>query len=297
MLPWLESPLQQLAERKLSNKLHHALLMQGPQGLGKSEFAQQLSAILLCNNLQGIRPCENCHSCHLHKAGSHPDKHEVKSEKQIGVDQIRDAIKKLSGSAQLSGAKVLIIYQAHSMTESSANALLKTLEEPTANTYIVMLSHKAQQLLPTILSRCEKLALPLPSLEQAKDWLQAHWPEKIDERLIAMYQHSPLSLLAELGEEQTVGFTDFTSGIDAVIKGQVDPVTLASNWQQEAEKLVKWLQFWLAKQIQEQAVFNDKLWSLQQRCVSAQKILRNAGANKVLIFSSLLNELTQLNKQ
>jgi DNA polymerase III subunit delta' len=297
MLPWLESPLQQMAERKLANKLHHALLVQGPQGSGKSEFAHHLSAMLLCNNLQGIAPCENCHSCHLHKAGSHPDKHEVMSEKQIGVDQIRDAIKKLSGSAQLSGAKVLIIYQAHTMTESSANALLKTLEEPTANTYIVMLSHKAQQLLPTILSRCEKLALPLPTIKQAKDWLQGQWPDEIEEQLVAMYQHSPLSLLAEISEDQNLSFGDFKSGINAVINRQIDPIALAITWQPEAEKLVRWLQFWLAVQSQEHTELSDKFWSLQQRCISAQKILRNVGANKVLIFSTLLIELGQLTKQ
>ena len=100
--------------------------------------------------------------------------HHVTTEKsQIGVDAIRQTISKVSQTAQLSGNKVVIISQVELMSESASNALLKTLEEPTANTYLLMTSNESQRLLPTILSRCEKRNIALPSFEQSCDWLSA----------------------------------------------------------------------------------------------------------------------------
>ncbi|MDP5040433.1 MAG: DNA polymerase III subunit delta', partial [Paraglaciecola sp.] len=178
--------------------MHHALLLQGSLGIGKTEFAKEFASYVLCAKSSPDHACGECQSCLLQRAGSHPDFHEVLSEKQIGVDQIRDAIKKLSGSAQLSGAKVLIIYAAHTMTEASANALLKTLEEPTSNTFLLLVTDKAERLLPTIISRCERILMPPPSLSQTQSWLLTQWQDPVDEEFVQLYAHAPLILLDEL---------------------------------------------------------------------------------------------------
>lgn len=294
MYPWLQTTYNQLATRKQENKLHHALLLQGPSGIGKTEFVKQLATLLLCAKSVNGQSCGQCQSCLLQKAGNHPDYHEVMSEKQIGVDQIRDAIKKLSGSAQLSGAKVLIIHAAHSMTESSANALLKTLEEPTANTYLLLVTNKAERLLPTIISRCERIAMPVPTFAQTSAWLIKQWPEPVDEEFIHLYANSPLSLLNELQQEQSVPYADFKRGLEGLMTQQINPSKLANDWQTQVEKLLKWLQFWLHLQVKKSPQLSPQLWQLHQEAIQAVKRVRNPGVNKVLVLNQLLTDISLL---
>lgn len=298
MYPWLQSTYTQLASRRQMNKLHHALLLQGAAGIGKTAFVKQFASLLLCaKSHQGVL-CGQCQSCLLQKAGSHPDYHEVVSEKQIGVDQIRDAIKKLSGSAQLSGAKVLCIFAAHTMTESSANALLKTLEEPTANTYLLLVSHKAERLLPTIISRCERVVMPVPSYEQTKVWLAAQGQSAVDDELLRLYASSPLSLLEELQQEQSVSYPAFKQGLQQLLAQQINPSKLAADWQEQVEKLLKWLQYWLHQRVKQSSAQHSELapelWHLHQEAIKAVKRVRNPGVNKVLVLNQLLTDIALL---
>ncbi|KXI28765.1 DNA polymerase III subunit delta' [Paraglaciecola hydrolytica] len=294
MYPWLSATFTQLAQRKQDNKLHHALLLQGSQGIGKSDFAKQFAALLLCSkNVQGQR-CGVCHACLLQDAGNHPDFHEVISEKQIGVDQIREAIKKLSGSAQLSGTKVLVIYAAHTMTESSSNALLKTLEEPTANTFLMLLTHKSERLLPTILSRCERIIMPVPDTTQTQVWLSTQWDKPVDAEFVNLYASSPLILLDELQQEHKVSYEVFKAGLQDIIQQRVNPSQLAADWQEQVEKILKWLQFWLHLQVKRQSELPEALWQLHQQAIKAVKRVRNPGVNKVLVLNQLLTDISML---
>ena len=294
MYPWLSPIFDQLAQRKQSQKLHHALLIQGPQGIGKTGFTSSFACLILCAGVIDNTPCGQCQACHLFRAGSHPDYHEVLSDKQIGVDQIRDAIKKLSGSAQLSGAKVLVIHAAHTMTESSANALLKTLEEPTANTFILLLTHKPERLLPTIISRCERIVMPVPSLSQTQQWLSAEWPQPVDAELLTLYAHAPLVLLDELQQEQKISYEVFKTGLQNLRQQKVNPSQLAADWQEQVDKILKWLQFWLHGQIKRQTQLSAQYWQVHQHVLSAVKRVRNPGVNKVLVLNQLLTDIALL---
>jgi DNA polymerase-3 subunit delta' len=294
MYPWLIPTFEQLAKRRQANKLHHALLLQGPQGIGKTDFARQFAALLLCSkNSQGQR-CGVCHACLLQDAGNHPDFHEVLSEKQIGVDQIREAIKKLSGSAQLSGAKVLIIYAAHTMTESSANALLKTLEEPTANTFLLLLTHKSERLLPTVLSRCERIIMPVPDTALTQAWLSSQWDKPVDVEFVSLYASSPLTLLDELQQEHKISYEVFKAGLQDIIQQRVNPSQLAADWQEQVEKILKWLQFWLHLQVKSRPQLPEALWQLHQQAIKSVKRVRNPGVNKVLVLNQLLTDIAML---
>ena len=296
MYPWFSQIFQQLAQRKQSQKLHHALLIQGPQGIGKTAFSSDFASLILCSSVIDNKACGQCQACNLFRAGSHPDYHEVISEKQIGVDQIRDAIKKLSGSAQLSGAKVLIIHAAHTMTESSANALLKTLEEPTANTFILLLSHKPERLLPTIISRCERIVMPIPDRLQTQDWLATQYSQTVDEELLSLYAHAPLTLLDELQQEQKISYEAFKTGLQDLRQQGVNPAQLAADWQEQVDKILKWLQFWLRGQIKVQQQVSEQYWQLHQHALSAVKRVRNPGVNKVLVLNQLLTDIALLDK-
>lgn len=289
MFPWLEDSFKQLGSRIVANKLHHALLIQGPTGLGKSSFALQLAQLLLCKARQGDKVCGQCQSCLLNAATTHPDLHVVESDKQIGVDQIREAIKKLVSSAHLSGAKVLIIYHAHTMTESSANALLKTLEEPTANTYLLLTTDKPERILPTIKSRCEKLVLPLPSLESTLAWVKTQYDGDIDINFAKLFSARPIALLAELQEEQSFTYEIYSTGLNALLQSQTSAMQLAMNWQDNADKVLKWTQYWARQQCADN--MSETLWQLNEQAIKVTQQLRNPGVNKTLVLTELLDKL------
>jgi DNA polymerase-3 subunit delta' len=292
VFPWLDKTFTQLSSRIAAAKLHHALLIQGPAGLGKSSFALQLAHLLLCDARQGDKVCGHCQSCLLNTATNHPDLHIVESEKQIGVDQIRDAIKKLVSSAHLSGAKVLIIYHAHTMTESSANALLKTLEEPTNNTFLLLTTDKPERILPTIKSRCEKLALPLPDLDTTMAWVSAQINEDIDSNFAKLFSARPLALMAELQEAQNFSYETYSKGIDALLQKEKSATQLAMDWQDNADKVVKWTQYWARQQCSDQ--MSETIWLLNTQATKVTQQLRNPGVNKTLVLTQLLDMFTSV---
>jgi DNA polymerase-3 subunit delta' len=287
--PWLNATFEHLSDRIAKKKLHHAILLQGPSGLGKACFALNLAQFLLCNNRLGANTCGSCQSCQLNAANTHPDLHIIESEKQIGVDQIRGAIKTLVGSAQMSGAKVLIIYQANKMTESSANALLKTLEEPTGNTFLLLTTDKPERILPTIKSRCEKLLLPLPSLETTLDWVKSQYSGQVDVNFAKLFNSRPLALLAELHEQQAFTYEIYTAGLDSLFRGQVNAMQLAIDWQEHTDKVLKWTQYWIRQQCVDMA--SDKIWRVSQQATTVSQQLNNPGLNKVLVLTELLDKL------
>ena len=289
MFPWLDASFKHLSDRIAADKLHHALLIQGPAGLGKSSFVLELAHLLLCKDRQGHKVCGQCQSCLLNTATTHPDLHVVESDKQIGVDQIRDAIKKLISSAHMSGAKVLIIYHAHTMTESSANALLKTLEEPTANTFLLLTTDKPERILATIKSRCEKLALPLPDLNSTLAWVKTQYNDDIDTNFAKLFSARPLALLAELQEKQSFTYEIFSTGLVALLQGQTSAMQLAIAWQDNADKVLKWSQYWARQQCIGQ--LSEAVWQLNQQAIKATKQLRNPGVNKTLVLTELLDKL------
>jgi DNA polymerase-3 subunit delta' len=289
VFPWLATCFKQLSIRIAADRLHHALLVQGPSGLGKSNFALQLGQLLLCKARQGDKVCGQCQSCLLNDATTHPDLHVVESDKQIGVDQIRDAIKKLVSSAHMSGAKVLIIYHAHTMTESSANALLKTLEEPTANTFLILTTDKPERLLPTIRSRCEMLALPLPDFDSTLSWVKTLYDGDIDINFARLFTARPLALLAELQEQQSFTYEIFSNGLNALFQKQTSAMQLAMAWQDNADKVLKWTQYWARQQCADQST--ETVWQLNQQATKVTKQLRNPGVNKILLLTSLLDKL------
>ena len=160
----------------------------------------------------------------------------------------------------MSGAKVLIIYHAHTMTESSANALLKTLEEPTANTFLLLTTDKPERILATIKSRCEKFALPLPDLNSTLAWVKTQYNDDIDTNFAKLFSARPLALLAELQEKQSFTYEIFSTGLVALLQGQTSAMQLAIAWQDNADKVLKWSQYWARQQCIGQ--LSEAVWQL-----------------------------------
>lgn len=218
LYPWQTASWQAL--QGLRGRLPHAILLHGAQGIGKLDLALNFAQSLLCEMADsGGAACQECNSCRWFMQDSHPDFRLIqpdalsaaedgeektagkKPSREISVDQIRE----LSGFANLSahcgGYRVVLIHPAESMNNNAANSLLKTLEEPTDKLLFLLVSHKPQQLLPTILSRCLSFAIPTPTREIGAAWL-AQQGVKNPQQALAQTGFAPLQALdwAESGE-------------------------------------------------------------------------------------------------
>jgi DNA polymerase-3 subunit delta' len=167
---WLESDFQDLVSLANNKRLHHAVLLLGNKGIGKRSLVQSLSQKLLCLSDTEVA-CGQCKSCALFSSHTHPDYLFIAPEKQsINVDQVRLLSDFFTSTASYNGTKVAVIDQAHFLNTFASNALLKTLEEPNNNRFIILTSELSSSLSPTLLSRCFKLTLKL-DLTQSRRFL------------------------------------------------------------------------------------------------------------------------------
>ncbi|QJR79445.1 DNA polymerase III subunit [Alteromonas pelagimontana] len=289
MLPWFTERYLQIIDRLLKQKLHHALLLSGPAGIGKYELAITLAKVILCRNPTARGCCETCQSCLLFDASTHPDFYALVSEKQLGVDKIREGIGKLSGMSQLGANKVLVIPAADLITESAANALLKTLEEPTNKTFIILLTAKAQHLLPTILSRCEKHFFSTPAPAQSLKWLKGNGVDDVTPALLEAYGNAPLRLKQALTNESGISYREFCDGFDALLAGKKDALSLANDWQEYAVQVVSWVQQFTHKSFLQSQQVQD--YQNFQVCVDALKSLMHPGINKAVVLCAVLDTI------
>ena len=209
--PWLSSALSRLPE-----ELPDAVLIHGQAGIGKQVLATTLAQSLLCNgSTETGLPCGQCGGCHLFEIGNHPDYRLIQPESeaqegegggikagkgkrpstQIPVDAIRSLSSLVSNVAHAGGAKAIVISPAESMHRSASGALLKMLEEPGKDTHFILVASEIRKILPTISSRCFKLPVDMPSLDDATKWLKGRTSTYADEAL-RLTSNAPLSALS-----------------------------------------------------------------------------------------------------
>lgn len=186
---WLFDTLDSLLAGQAS--LHHALLLTGPSGIGKEWLARQLAAALLCERGTG-RACGACASCRWCATDSHPDcrvvrpaadeaesadaetviaKGTTKPSREIRIEQIRGLSGFTETASHRGGRKIVLITPADAMNSASANALLKTLEEPHPGTHFLLVSSRPERLAATVRSRCRKIQIPAPPPGLSKAWV------------------------------------------------------------------------------------------------------------------------------
>lgn len=185
LYPWHTQIYTQLTQTFLNGRGHHALLFKTDIGLGTESLIRAFAEWLFCTEKQGEMPCRKCKSCLLWASGNHPDFHLIEpiENKDIGVDQIRELTLKLQQFSQQGGNSVVYIRGAERLTESAANALLKTLEEPNDKVYFLLEAPLQAPLLATIQSRCQTWLINAPNEETAFEWLQAEFPSHSLEEL------------------------------------------------------------------------------------------------------------------
>lgn len=180
--PWLQRVFDRVLASHASQRLGHGLLVCGPARLGKRILVEAITARLLCTGASAGAPaCGRCRGCRLLEAGTHPDLHRIgfalndKGEPRsvIVVEQMRALGEKISLTGQLGGAIVSLIDPADALNHNAANALLKTLEEPQDGRFLILVSDAPYRLSATIRSRCQRIEVRPPAMDEARAWLLA----------------------------------------------------------------------------------------------------------------------------
>lgn len=319
--PWQDALWQQLAGR---TQHAHAYLLHGPAGIGKRALAERLMARLLCLKPDGLNACGQCKSCHLLAAGTHPDTYVLEPEeadKAIRVDQVRELVGFVVQTAQLAGRKVVLIEPVESMNINASNALLKSLEEPSGNTVLLLISHQPSRLLPTVKSRCVQQACPLPSPAQSQSWLKQKLPDlsqQVVEELLFLANGSPLTAVQMHEQGVIAQRAEVVEGVKKLLKQQIGPSQLAESWNSVSLPLLfdwfcQWSQLmlryqltgdeaglgqadmskviqYLADKSSQPKVLAIQDWLLAQR----QKVINKANLNRILLLEALLVQWASL---
>lgn len=179
-LPWHTEQWTRLQASRARHAIPHALLLCGAAGLGKREFVQRFVRGLLCEQPLDGDACGQCRRCLLLAAGTHPDlisltfglRKNGTLRSEIVVEQIRELSARLALNSQLGGWQIVVIDPADAMNPAAANALLKTLEEPSSQTLLLLLADAPWRLPQTIRSRCQRIEFHLPAESVSLAWLK-----------------------------------------------------------------------------------------------------------------------------
>jgi DNA polymerase III subunit delta' len=255
----------------------HAILITGSPGHGTGLFGRALAKAKLCENRTQVAACDQCQSCHWFDLGHHPDfraltldspepgeegedpesnaetdtksAKKVKAKTQVGIDEIRGLASFASVSGHRGGFRVVMIDPIEAVNVLASNSLLKTLEEPTANLLFILVTRSSRQVLATIRSRCQQLALPPVPGIIALAWLKQVF--SIDDAqaktLLDLASGAPEHAAALVDPELTTAYRLLvevlarlpdTSAVDSATALQAtDPSTLSSTVQRWLEDL------------------------------------------------------------
>lgn len=230
------------------SQLPHALLLIGQRGIGKFELATRFAASLLCEQPQPDgQACGQCLACNWFAQGNHPDfrllqpdadsqeegeEGKKKASQQITIEQVRSIEDFLNVGTHRAGLRVILLNPVETMNRNAANALLKSLEEPTTSTLFLLVSSEPLRLLPTIRSRCQSVPVPVPGKARCVASLRSAGVTD-PERWLALAGGSPL-LAAELAASGQTAWLDLL--VQRLAGGrQSDPLASAA----ELEKQVK----------------------------------------------------------
>ena len=300
--PWQQPQWQQLNKAIEDNRLPHALLLSGQRGNGKNDFALMLSKRLLCQSPQNEMPCDQCQSCRLFNASTHPDFQLITPEeegKAIKVDQIREMVDKNTLTSNMSGMKIHLILNAGQMNISASNSVLKTLEEPSPESLIILVTSSPEKLTATIKSRCQNIHLPVPDNQAARDWLSAQQIHSDPDLLLSLSLSAPLDALKLDDEELLTHRKNFFNDLGFVVFSKKDPVNVASIWQDNSpSQLIGWMTGWVVDMIRLKFSQSNNYIANNDLLKGLQKISEAFSINQLLeIYSKLLESKRLLDTQ
>ena len=264
---WLGPQVARLQGAYAAGRLPHALLIHEAPGAGGDWLASWVARMVLCSSrpvpagpdsvaAAGI-PCERCPSCQRAAQGQHPDLLVVRpleASTQIRIEQVRELSAELALTAHQGGYKVGILSPADTMNRFSANALLKTLEEPPRGTLLVLVASQPSRLPATILSRCQRVRLRAPERAEAVAWLEATRGPGDWARVLAVLGNAPM-VAAEADPAAVVEVAaEVRRGLEEAAAGTGDPVATAERWaRSELPLRLTCVENWLTERIRGRA--------------------------------------------
>ncbi|MFV8817305.1 DNA polymerase III subunit delta' [Haliea sp. E17] len=254
-LPWQYPAWEQLARQIEGATLPHALMLVAPRYTGKERFATALARLLLCEQPDGGLNCGRCRACQLTAAGSHGDFHWLGPEGKaqvIKVDSVRHAVSLASKTATHGRAKVIVFSPVEAMNVNAANALLKCLEEPTPETYMLLLAAQPHRIPATVRSRCQQLRLPAPQREQSLAWLDSATGARGEsEKWLDLADGRPLLAQQLYSDPEADNLVAPRLACAALLAGEIDvgravAMVESSELPQVLEQVAATLRSWLA---------------------------------------------------
>ena len=209
------------------DRVAHAYLFSGPRGTGKTTTARLLAKAVNCLDPDPAqRPCNRCANCNAINAGASPDIIEIDAASNRGIDDIRDLRERVRYAPTQLPSMVYIIDEAHQITGAAANAFLKTLEEPPAHSRFILATTDPEELLPTIVSRCQRFEFRRISADAMAYRLRSvadhERIEITDDALRMIARHATGSLRDALGLLEQLALLSSTPEPDASTRGKID---------------------------------------------------------------------------
>jgi len=274
--------------------LAHSYIIEGSDIQVREAVVLEFCQFLLCSNVNEIQAssCGICQSCSLFNAGTHPDFVKLGAKEQtIGVDEMRSVSSFLEKTSQLSGNQVVCIDYVENMTENAANALLKTLEEPSRGSYLLLLTDNKNQLLPTIRSRCQLLSLIKPSREE----LLQRFPN-VPDYVLGFSKESESQITLWLQSEKITDFEKIYSCFIQWLK-VVSPSSVLIDLCLEDEENTRFLVYLIQRRVR-QLMIKHQSESIANADLTLTRYVQQSsmikGQNKGLALTSLLQTLAAL---
>lgn len=308
VLPWQREHWQQLLGLLVRDRLPHAVLLSGPQGLGKRYFAETLIQRVFCTSPLDDLACGQCKQCALYRSGTHPDFMRIEPEsagKAISINAIRQLSEFAVITAHQQGWKVALVAPVEAMTLNAANAFLKTLEEPRNKTLLVLIHDQLAPVLPTIRSRCRVLTQNLPSSSVVLPWLEEQLGGAVLslDQLLVRAGGRPLRAFDFAQANMLEEIEKFEHLLEQVQAGTLAPISSAAAYEKHSlAELLEWMVAYYSRELirsarggkqatPRQFLFYDLILSTRKRLESKTNL------NPQLILEELFLTLRQSNER
>lgn len=279
---WLDATVNEWRARASAGRVPHAVALLGRPGIGKRALAEWIATeqLGLAGRDSGPRwPRSTPSHADLHWVVPEPERH------SIGIEQLRDLIADLALTSYEGRGKVAVLEPANAMTDSAANSLLKTLEEPAGDALILLIVDRVGRLPTTVFSRCQKVRVPVPDEAAATAWLSGFDATAAWQDILAVAGGAPIAALE--GVEWAAEAGALAKDFAGVGGGRVSPVDVAARWSKlDTGRVLDWL----AQAIQASARFKVLGDTSEQRVVP-ESVLRSMDTRNLFCYLDIINRL------